>query len=71
MVLESEVTIKVSKERCQECDDKPKVIEGWYNDKLYFSTCLHEDSDLDNVIDDVTATVIDMAEHDQAQNDPE
>ncbi len=67
MVTENEIEIRISNDRCDECDDEPRIIQGWYNGEMIYSECLHESNDLENVIDDVIASSVDIIEEEETK----
>jgi len=56
-IKESDIEIRLVN-HCDECEDKPLIMEAYYKDELIYGICLHDESDYDNVKEDLLSSAI-------------
>jgi len=58
-----DIKVRINKtESCDECEDDPEIVEGWYNGKVQYSMCMHDPNDYENIKDDIIGTIEYMIE---------
>jgi len=63
----NDIVIRI--EECDECEDKPLVVAGYYNEERFYGRDIREEEydELHEIVLEVQDIVMDMVEHEQAQ----